>query len=217
MIRNGSERKGTTSIELLTSSFLLAVVLTFCALLFMSSLRQYRNSTTKNDIKNAATIGLAMFGRDFRETSFTHIVNNTEGVAMPGRFFYFPSPRDREGKYQRSATGETIWSSWIIYYIPVKDTITLDNKESVYYLARRVISPASLMVSPAGFDIQTLQGAQVVARNVFDFHINKIAVSEYIYSYDVFVETKGYNAGNLYTFRVNETFSAYDLVNFIKR
>ncbi|MGV8121325.1 MAG: type II secretion system protein J [Candidatus Xenobiia bacterium LiM19] len=217
MSRSCTARKGITNVELLTGMSLLAIVLTLCTILFISSLKKFRNSSTEIDIKNAATVGLARFGRDFRETSITHIVNNAEGVTMAGKYFYFPSPRDRNGNYQRYTTGETNFCSWIIYYIPQNEFITLDNNEKVYYLARRVINPASLITPPAGLDMNTLNGAQVVARNVTKFQINKAVISNSVYSYDLLIETKGYNAGNVNTFRVNETFTVYDLVNFIKR
>jgi len=217
MSRNCSARKGLTNIELLTSMSLLAFVLTLCTVLFISSLKKFRNSGNANDIRNSATVGLTLFGRDFRETTITHVVNKTDGATLPGKYFYFPSPRDWNGNYQRYSTGETNFCSWIIYYIPSGESITLDNNEKVYYLARRIISPASLIISPSGFDTNTLKGAQVVARNVTDFRINKSVISNSVYSYDVLIGTKGYNAGNINTFRVEETFTAYDLLNFIKR
>jgi len=208
--------KGTTNMELLISMSLLAIVLTCCTILFVSSFRKFRSFNTQNDVKNSAAIGISIFGRDFRETSITHIVNETETADMPGRYFCFPSPRDRSGKFQRTSTGEASFCSWIIYYVPVNRFITLDNNEKVYYLARRVVYSASLFARP-DTTVASFSGDQTVAGNVSVFQVRKSVISDSLYSYDVVIETKGYNAGNIQTFKVNETFTVSNLVNFIKR
>lgn len=165
-----------TLLELLVSLGLLAVILTLCSLVFVSSWRKFQNAGAVQDAQTSALFSLARISDDFRETTVDYVIyGNSQGFfsfpgcpteplinplsmgktgAYPSVFFAFPSPRDVNGNYVHSTlTGQALWKSWIVYYLEKEKSIVIsadiyNSIELIIYKLNRAAVAMDLYPGP---------------------------------------------------------------------
>jgi prepilin-type N-terminal cleavage/methylation domain-containing protein len=202
--------KGLTLAELIVSLSILAVVMVFCSMLFVTSWRRFQMTCAMQDAQNSAMIGMDHFIRDFNETSCFNINNNTvqnsAGSFQPS-FIFFPSPRDKTGSYNITvSTGDPEWKTWLIYY--------LYNEPGAqgYLLVRKQVDWNPLM-PPTENDTKDMNGVTVVARGVDQFWVqHNVNSPDSYYFYTAEIWTKREFRGNTYRYKTDHSFIFSDLL-----
>lgn len=198
-----TKHSGLTLVELLFTLGILAILLTLCALLFVSSWNKFHSTTSLQDVQSNAIVGIDRFAADFRETRPLFVV--TKPAGMP-RYAYFPSPRNRSGVYLIAPSGEPQWTTWIFYYLSGDP-----NNPGLYYLARKQVD-GDLDNPPPISLADDLDKAQIVSRNVEDFSLNRLALPGNRYSYNARLLTRSAFRGKLSTFRAERDFTFTELI-----
>lgn len=197
-------KAGVSLPELLIAMGNLAIIIAICSLIYFTSWEKFRSTNAVSDVQNSAVIGMDRFSRDFRETKPTFI-NNKTLTATP-KFIYFPSPRSSQGYFQRTASGDQDWKTWIIYYLyPDADNAGL------FYLARKQLD-GDLTVQPSPSEADNLDKAFIVARNIYDFQVSVTPLQGNKFVYEAELMAKKNYRGKDYSFHTNRTFNLSETV-----
>ncbi|MDQ7823537.1 MAG: prepilin-type N-terminal cleavage/methylation domain-containing protein [Candidatus Eremiobacteraeota bacterium] len=210
MALSKAKKPGITLSELIVAMALLTVILALCTNLFVSSFHRLQMTNAMQDAQNNAIVGLDRFTRDFRETTKQSVVYYKDSSHQ---YIYFPSPRDRNGVFHQAPNGFIEWSTWIAYYMIRDPNFASQGQqgEPTYLLARRQqdILDKKLTNTPA-FDWNSINGAEIAAKNAVQFNITSVQLSEYMVTYEVSLHTKREYKGKAYTYQAERFISIRD-------
>ncbi|MDQ7824872.1 MAG: hypothetical protein RDV48_18885 [Candidatus Eremiobacteraeota bacterium] len=209
MDRFSRKSRGATLVELIIGVGLMALILTLCSALFVSSWRRFHETNVMSDLHNSAVIGLDRFGRDLRETAASSMIYDNDG-----KYWILAEARNNGGTYMRDTGSQAQWQYWACYYLFEDRSLSpADGGEKIYLLAKKkALFDATSATGPAPASFTSdISGAVIVAKNVKAFSMSGRKNSQDLYTCRLSIETLRYYQGRKYNFLLDKAFTLPEL------